>query len=77
MVRHYAPDEQLPDGVCPGCRSAQLPNGRGQCQACGLVADLQPRATRAWPDLSHCNPGHICIPEGAAMLTVRDHELEA
>ena len=81
MVRHYAPDEQLPDGVCPSCRSAVLPSGSAQCQACGLAAGVKSPAERSWPDLSHGHDGHVCIPEGAAMLAARkpesDRELEA
>jgi hypothetical protein len=60
-IRRYGPDEELPHGICSDCRSAHLPDGRGQCQACGLVSSLQPAPARAWPDLSHGQPGHMCL----------------
>jgi hypothetical protein len=60
-VHRYGSAEELPEGICAGCRSAHLQNGRSQCQACGLLAGLQPSPARAWPDLSHGQPGHMCV----------------
>jgi hypothetical protein len=65
--RYYPPGAGLPDGICPGCRSAALTAGRVKCQACGALeamAAAPPRAT-AYPDRSHGNPGHMCVLPGA------------
>jgi hypothetical protein len=71
-VRYYRPDEALPEGICPGCRSAALPAARDECQACGVVRTLRPQSPRAWPDLSHGQPGHMCVLPAAPQ-----HEAEA
>ena len=60
-VHRYGPDEELPAGIFPGCRPAHLPGGRDLCQACGVVATLHPAPTRIWRDLSHGQPGHMCV----------------
>ena len=50
-----------PENPCPGCGTAELTHGRQVCQACDLLRALGPALERAWPDLSHGNPGHICV----------------
>jgi len=72
--RYYPPDAELPDGICPGCRSAELASGRDQCQACGLLAKMQPPPDRTWPDLSHGQPGHMCV---QPVATPAQRELQA
>jgi hypothetical protein len=63
--RYYPPDMALPEGICPGCRSAALTSGRTSCQACGLVAAMPPARAQAYPDLSHGHRGHMCVLPGA------------
>jgi Protein of unknown function (DUF4031) len=65
--RYYPPGMELPEGICPGCRSPALISGRDRCQACGALqamAAAQPRAA-GYPDLSHGQPGHMCVLPGA------------
>lgn len=50
-----------PANPCPHCGTAELTHGRQVCQACGLLRSLRPAPKRAWPDLSHGNPGHMCV----------------
>jgi hypothetical protein len=50
-----------PDNPCPGCGTAELTHGRETCQACGVLRSLQPSPERGWPDLSHGQPGHMCV----------------
>jgi hypothetical protein len=50
-----------PEHPCPDCRTAELTHAREVCQACGLLRNLQPSPERDWPDLSHGNPGHMCV----------------
>jgi hypothetical protein len=67
-VRYCPPDTQLPDGICPGCRSSALTAGRDKCQACGLLQALAcaPSTAVAYRDLSHGRPGHLCVLPPAA-----------
>jgi Protein of unknown function (DUF4031) len=65
--RYYPPDMTLPEGICPRCRSSALTAGRPTCQACGaleVMAAAPPRAV-VYPDLSHGQPGHMCVLPGA------------
>jgi hypothetical protein len=55
-----------PDNPCPDCQTAELTSGRGTCQACGLLASTGPAPERTFPDLSHGQPGHMCVLSGAA-----------
>ena len=65
--RHYPPGMALPEGICPACRSTALTAGRQKCQACGVVEALAPGPHRAavYADLSHGQPGHMCVLPGA------------
>ena len=63
--RHYPPEMELPEGICPGCRSAALASGRKACQACGM-AESYSAAPGAYADLSHGQPGHMCVLPGQA-----------
>ena len=67
---HYPPEMELPEGICPGCRSATLTSGRQTCQACGMAESYSP-APGAYADLSHGQPGHMCV------LPERGREAEA
>jgi hypothetical protein len=58
--RHYAPEMELPEGICRGCRSATLLSGRAACQACGM-AESHSAAPAAYADVSHGQPGHMCV----------------
>jgi hypothetical protein len=58
--RYCPPEMELPQGTCPGCRSATLPSGRSSCQACGMVSSYRSAAVR-YADLSHGQPGHVCV----------------
>ena len=51
---------ELPQGICPGCRSATLTSGRVSCQGCDLAAGYH-LAAAAYADLSHGQPGHLCV----------------
>jgi hypothetical protein len=48
-------------GPCPCCGKARLTLGRMICQGCGVVAATQPPPEREFPDLSHGQPGHMCV----------------
>jgi hypothetical protein len=48
------------NGTCPVCQTANLTYGRTRCQACGAVQGQEPRDIE-YRDLSHGNPGHMCI----------------
>jgi hypothetical protein len=50
-----------PENPCPGCGTAELTHGRQVCQACGVLRTLRASPERDWADLSHCNPGHMCV----------------
>jgi hypothetical protein len=67
-VRYYPPDTELPEGICPGCRSSALVSGRSTCQACGVLRAMAaaPPRLAAYPDLSHGQPGHMCVLPGSA-----------
>lgn len=73
--RYCLPGTELPEGICPGCRSSALASGRERCQACGALAAMAAATERdvAYADLSHGSPGHWCVLPG------REHgrELEA
>jgi hypothetical protein len=58
--RYYPPAMELPQAICPGCRSATLTSGRVSCQGCDMAAGYRPAAA-AYPDLSHGQPGHLCV----------------
>jgi hypothetical protein len=65
--RYYPPGRELPEGICPGCRSSALISGRDRCRSCGALeamAVAQPRAV-AYADLSRGQPGHMCVLPGA------------
>jgi hypothetical protein len=66
--RYYPPGMDLPEGICPGCRSSALISRRDRCQACGALEAIAaaPQQTAAYPDLSHGNPGHMCVLPDAA-----------
>lgn len=61
--RHYPPGVELPEDICPGCRSSALTAGREKCQACGALEALAaaPQRGAEYPDLSHGQPGHLCV----------------
>jgi hypothetical protein len=61
--RPYPPEMELPEGICPGCRSATLASGQVSCQGCGMARGYRP-APAAYPDLSHGQPGHLCVLPG-------------
>jgi hypothetical protein len=65
--RYYPPGLALPEGICPACRTVALTAGRQKCQACGVVEALAPGPHRAavYADLSHGQPGHMCVLPGA------------
>jgi hypothetical protein len=75
-VRHCPPDTELPDRICPGRRSPALTAGRHKCQACGLLHALAcaPQTAVAYRDLSHGQPGHMCVLPGTAR---HEHKAEA
>ena len=60
--------------ICPGCRSSALISGRDRCQACGALEAMAaaPQQVAAYRDLSHGNPGHMCVLPGPAQ-----HQAEA
>jgi hypothetical protein len=61
--RYYPPGVELPERICPRCRSSTLISGRDRCQSCGALeamAVAQPRAV-TYADLSHGQPGHMCV----------------
>jgi hypothetical protein len=58
--RYYPPEMELPQGICPGCRSATLTSGRVTCQGCDMAAGYRPAAA-TYADLSHGQPGHLCV----------------
>jgi hypothetical protein len=58
--RYYPPEMELPEGICPGCRSATLVSGREACQACGMAESYSP-APGAYTDVSHGQLGHMCV----------------
>jgi hypothetical protein len=64
--RYYPPEMALPEGICPGCRSAALNGDRATCQACGVSAALpaEPQPVASYRDLSHGQPGHMCVLPG-------------
>jgi Protein of unknown function (DUF4031) len=74
--RYYPPGMELPEGICPGCRSSALVSGRERCQACGALeaTAAAPQQAVAYPDLSHGQPGHMCVLPGAVE---REREPEA
>jgi hypothetical protein len=57
---HYPPEMELPEGICPGCRSATLTSGRKACQASGMAESYSP-APGGYADLSHGHAGHMCV----------------
>ncbi len=61
--RYYPPGMAVPEGICPGCRSAKLVSGRTSCQACGVVAAMAAASAQAvaYPDLSHGHPRHMYV----------------
>jgi hypothetical protein len=65
--RYYPPGADLPEGICPGCRSSALAVGRARCQACGALQAMAatPQRAAVYTDLSHGNPGHSCVLPGA------------
>ena len=67
-VRYYPPDTELPDGICPGCRSPALTAGRQKRQACGAAEALAcaPLTAVAYRGLPHGQPGHMCVLPGTA-----------
>jgi Protein of unknown function (DUF4031) len=69
--RYCPPGMDLPEGICPGCRSAGLASGRATCQACGALEAIAAAPQRApeYPDLSHGQPGHMCVLPGAVQAT--------
>jgi hypothetical protein len=74
--RYYPPDLALPEAICPGCRSSALISRREKCQACGALEAMAaaPQQAAVYPDLSHGNPGHMCVLADAAP---RQREAEA
>jgi hypothetical protein len=56
------------EGYCSSCGTAELANGRAVCQACRAVEAYRsaPPQVRQYPDLSHGQPGHLCVLPGAA-----------
>jgi hypothetical protein len=65
--RHYPPGMELPEGTCPGCRSSAMTAGRDTCQACGVVeaTTAAPQRAAVYADLSHGQPGHMCVLPGS------------
>ena len=61
--RYHPPGAELAEGICPGCRSPALISGRDRCQACGALEAraATPQQAAAYRDLSHGNPGHMCV----------------
>jgi hypothetical protein len=55
-----------PGGICPGCSTSQLTAGREICQGCGAAAAIQPLPEREFADVSHGQPGHVCVLPGRA-----------
>jgi Protein of unknown function (DUF4031) len=55
-------------GYCSSCGTAELTSGRTVCQACRAVEAYlsTPPQVRQYPDLSHGQPGHLCVLPGAA-----------
>jgi hypothetical protein len=53
--------------ACPCCGTAALASGRATCQACGALEAIAAAPQRApeYPDLSHGQPGHMCVLPGA------------
>jgi hypothetical protein len=65
--RYYPPGAALPEGICPGCRSSALTARRDRCQACGVMEAMAAARQQSaeYPDLSHSQPGHMCVLPGA------------
>jgi hypothetical protein len=51
------------DGICPGCSKSKLTYGRTSCQACAAAAAYAaaPHPQAAYRNLSHGQPGHMCV----------------
>jgi hypothetical protein len=64
------------EGYCPSCGAAELASGRTACQACRAVEAYRsgPQRAAGYPDLSHGNPGHMCVLPGAGQA---EREAEA
>jgi hypothetical protein len=60
----FRPSREVPadnGGICPCCSKSQLAAGREICQGCGAAAAVQPPPGRGFADLSHGQPGHMCV----------------
>jgi hypothetical protein len=60
----FRPSREVPaatGGICPCCSTSRLAAGRGICQGCGAAAAIQPLPEREFADLSHGQPGHMCV----------------
>ena len=67
----FRPSREVPaaaGGICPCCSKSQLAAGREICQGCGAAAAIQPPPEREFADLSHGQPGHMCVLPGQAEL---------
>jgi len=70
----FRPSREVPavtGGICPCCSKSQLTAGRETCQGCAAAAAVQPTPERDFADLSHGQPGHMCV------LPERGREAEA
>ena len=63
-VPTFRPAREVPadaGGICPCCSKSRLTAGREICQGCGAAAAVQPPPEREFADLSHGQPGHMCV----------------
>jgi hypothetical protein len=60
----FVPAAELPPAQqpapCPGCGTARVTHGEARCQACGMAQGYRP-ADVTYADLSHGQPGHMCV----------------
>jgi hypothetical protein len=65
----FRPSREVPaaaGGICPCCSRSRLAAGRAICQGCAAAAATQPLSEREFADLSHGQPGHVCVLPGRA-----------
>jgi hypothetical protein len=67
----FRPSPEVPahaGGICPCCSKSLLAAGRATCQGCAAAAVTRPLPEREFADLSHGQPGHMCVLPGQAEL---------
>jgi len=76
----FVPARELPPAsepvLCPGCGTARLMHGEPRCQGCGTAQNYRP-AGATYADLSHGQPGHMCVLPGGDADSAAGLEAEA